>query len=381
MTHVRFWMVRLLAIGAILAMPNTMMFARETAPAPFAGLSFAVKSATVPPGGMYQLQLMLTEPKPMGVGSSALDLTDTVFGTTVGASVNSASGQSCGVLVRRFGGFDVMILSPDGMLGTNATYPILTMTFPVRSDAPVGLTLPVTMNLAGSMFLSPLGEVYPLEATPGRLTIGHTLSINDVLPGGGVIAAGSPITILGFGFTPNVRVQIEGAQIATTQVLSPNRIDVTLPTDLQLTGARVRVSTPTETSNYFSYARTADVGRSARALLAAADPMFSQLTYTTASLTWKSGGSAFTGVALQNTSFVSADVSIDVVSPSDEVLETTTLTVPSRSKLTRDLLDFFPSPPAGSAGVRIRSSRPIQMLGLLGDDAASTLVPIVVSVP
>src|SRR5436305_14966011 len=39
---------------------------------PFPGLSLSVKDATVPPGGMYQLQLFLTEPKPIVRGGSRL---------------------------------------------------------------------------------------------------------------------------------------------------------------------------------------------------------------------------------------------------------------------------------------------------------------------
>src|SRR5437879_2762866 len=39
-------------------------------PVPFAGVSIKVGDAVVPPGGIFQYQALLTEPKPIGNGST-----------------------------------------------------------------------------------------------------------------------------------------------------------------------------------------------------------------------------------------------------------------------------------------------------------------------
>ena len=39
-------------------------------PVPFAGVSIKVGDAVVPPGGIFQYQVLLTEPKPIGNGST-----------------------------------------------------------------------------------------------------------------------------------------------------------------------------------------------------------------------------------------------------------------------------------------------------------------------
>src|SRR5260221_12658548 len=98
-----------------------------------------IQNATVPPNGLYQLQLAITEPKPVGKGSSALVFSSAVFGTGSGASVFDPSGQSNGVLVRTVNGFQVSLLSANAMLGTSGDIPILTIAVRVRGHAPGGL--------------------------------------------------------------------------------------------------------------------------------------------------------------------------------------------------------------------------------------------------
>ncbi|HWZ46543.1 MAG TPA: hypothetical protein VNW97_23925 [Candidatus Saccharimonadales bacterium] len=349
--------------------------------APFPGLSLKIQNATVPPNGVYQLQLAITEPKPVGTGSSSLVLSSTVFATGAGASVYDPSGQSSGVLVRTANGFQVSLLSPNAMLGTSGDIPILTIALPVRGDAPVGSQIPVNLDLSNTVFLDGSGQPYPLQVSPGTLTIGGTLSIASVVQGGAAVAAGSTINILGLGFTSAAIVSVDGANVVTTRLVSSQQLDVTLDRILVLDGVRVRVDNGTERVTYYPYLRTAETGNSANPLITAADPLFSRVTYTAASLPWTRGGTAFTGLALQNPGASSTQVTLSLLSTSNQVLQTFSLPLPGKSRITEDLLDFFSQPGASAAAVRISSPQAIQLLGLKGDTAAATLQPVVVSVP
>jgi len=347
---------------------------------PFPGLSLKIQDATVPPNSTYQLQLMVTEPKPIGKGSSGLTVSSSVFGTGAGAAVNDPAGQACGVAVRTANGFQISVLSLNATLGSNGDAAIVTIVLPVRPDAQVGLQLPV--NLSNPVFLDATGQPYPLQVFPGTLTIGGTLSITEVIPEGENVPAGSAIAILGTGFTSSVRVDIEGANVVSTRFVSSHEIDVTLDRAILLDGVRMRIRTNTEEVFFFPYLRTTEAGHSSNPLVAAVDPMFSRVTYTSATLPWTTRSSTtFTGIALQNPGTNPASVTLEVLSSANAVLQTFSFSLPGKTKMTEDLLDFFAQPGASAAAVRISSSQSIQVLGMQGDTATGSVAPIVVSAP
>lgn len=350
-------------------------------PTPFPGLSLKIQDATIPPGGVYQLQLLVTEPKPVGAGSPHVTFSSAVFGTGAGASVNDPSGEACGVAVRTTDGYSVSLLSPNATLGTNGDAAIMTINLPVRPDAQVGLQVPVNLDLSNTVFLDNTGQPYPLQVSGGNLTIGGTLNITDVVPEGETVPAGATISILGTGFTSSANVDIEGASVVTTQFVSSQQLDITLSQAILLNGVRVRVRTATGEAFYFPYLHTPETGHTANQLIAAADPMFSQMTYTAATLPWTSSGTAFTGVALQNPATNPAQVTLELLSSGNQVLQTTSFSLPGKSKMTEDILDFFPQPAANAVVLRIGSSQSIQILGLQGDTSAGTIKPLVASVP
>jgi hypothetical protein len=350
-------------------------------PAPFAGLSLKIQDETVPPNSPYQLQLMVTEPKPVGKGSAGLSVSGPVFGTGAGAAVNDPSGQACGVAVRTADGFQISVLSPNATLGSNGDAAIVTIVVPVRPDAQVGLQVPV--NLSNPVFLDASGQPYPLQVSPGTLTIGGTLSITEVIPEGENVAAGSTIAILGTGFTSSVRVDLEGANVVSTRFVSSQEIDVTLDRALLLDGVRMRIRTDTQEVFFFPYLQTTEAGHTSNPLVAAVDPMFSRVTYTSASLAWTTTrtGTTFTGIALQNPGTNPASVTLEVLSSANAVLQTFSFSLPGKTRMTEDLLDFFAQPGASAAAVRISSSPSIQILGMQGDTATGSVNPIVVSSP
>jgi hypothetical protein len=376
-------------------------------------VSLKVADAVVPPGGIYQYQLLLTEPKPIGNGSTRPGVPagprGSVRGLAVlaprGVAINDASGQASGVaVVAPDGTITVKLTSPNISLGTDVSYPLFTMTMPVNTNATPGQVFPVTLDGANSFFLDSSGKQYTEEIANGTLTIGGAddQSITDVIPGGGLLADRTLIRILGVGFTPNTRIAIEGTTIlqSDTTFVSDKEIDVKLCNGVpdpapatcpntgmsfQLDGERVRAINKDNNKviEYFSYMRTADVaGGSANNLVAEVHPMFSRTTLNTATLPYVTDATHFTGLALQNPGGADSTVLIEMLNSNSVALESTTLVLPATTKIVRDIRDWFTIPFA-SQEVTVRATvttgPSLQMLGLLGDSLAGTVTPVTVT--
>jgi len=388
MTKLKVWQPAVISRLAVFlfATSSLCLFAQkgvDPAPSPgFTGVSFRVLNSTVPPGGTFQFQLLLTEPKPIGHGSTRPQVPT---GTTTGISLNDPIGQTAGVAIFDSTGMQINFTSPVATFGTNLNldYPILTIRTSIPVDSPVGLQFPLSIDLANSLWFDAAGQPYPQEIAPGKLTIGGTLAISDVLPGSGFQAAGTRITILGMGFRADSRVNIEGTTLnaGDIQFISPNELDVILPSGVQMEGNRVRVKNPDQASTFFAYLHTEPIGQSTHPLLAQTYPLFARQTYTSASLPWNRSGSQFTGIALQNPGADSATVTLQLQSAAGTLLGSASVSLPAGTKITRDLAEFFAGVSAETASMIIKSSAPVQMLGLVGDDATGDVVPVMVTAP
>lgn len=384
-----------------------------TPPTGAAAVELKVGDATVPPGGIFQYQLLLTEPKPIGNSSARPSFPGGATGPVRGVAVNDASGQAAGIAVIDSGNVSVRLISPNGTLGTDATYPIFTMTMPVNSTGlTAGQVFPATLDGANSLFVDGSGQSYTQTITPGSLTIGGAgaQSITDVIPGGGLLPDRSTLKILGQNFTANTRISIEGTNIIfpgpDTKFVSPNEIDVVLcngnavpdtatscpgtGATFQLDGERVRaINKDTNvTVEYFSYIRTADVkGTSANSLVTEAHPMFSRKTYSVATFPYSVDATHFNGLALQNASSVDATFNVELLDANGLALPSAAdgVLLPAGQKMTRDIQDFIPGPSPGAKTIRVSvvtgPSNGLQMLGMVGDTAARTITPVIVNAP
>lgn len=379
-------------------------------------VSLKVADAVVPPGGIYQYQLLLTEPKPIGNGSTRPGVPagprGPVRGLALqvprGVAINDASGQASGVaVVAADGTITVKLTSPltSLTLGTDVSYPLFTMTMPVNTTATPGQVFPVTLDGANSFFLDSSGSQYTEEIANGTLTIGGAgdQSITDVIPGGGLLPDRSLVRVLGMGFTPNTRITIEGTNIFfpdDTVFVNSGEIDVKLcngtvdpaattcpntGTSFQLDGERVRAINRDNNKviEYFSYMRTTDApGSSANNLVAEVHPMFSRQTFNTATLPYVTDATHFTGLALQNPAAADSTVLIEMLNANGTPLESTTIVLPASTKIVRDIKDWF-TVPFGPQEVTVRATvttgPPLQMLGLLGDSVAGTVTPVTVT--
>jgi hypothetical protein len=370
-------------------------------------LELKVLDAQVPPGGIYQYQLSPTEPKPMGAGSTGPSIASAPLGGLRGVAVNDPSGQASGIAIENGTNITIRMTSPGATLGTDITYPLLTLTFPVNPTATAGSSFPVSMDLSKSSFLDSTGKAYTIGLTPGTLTIGGTLSITDVIPGGGLLPDRTQIKILGAGFTSNTKISIEGTTIfpQDTTFVSANEIDVVIcngaaaetatscpntGATFQLDGERVRAVEQSTTSkiDYYSYRRTDNMpGASKNALVATVHPMFaSQVTFSggTVPLPTVLNGTQFTALSLQNSTATDAGIKLELLDASNASLVTpVTLTLTAGKKITRDVIaDWFPSAPAAATKVKVTvTSGPasIQMLGMQGDTATGTINPVAVT--
>src|SRR5689334_13401782 len=314
----RFWVALLaLAIGGSWGCGGSNSFAGGPTPTPTptpvptptptpatlpAGtIGMKVLDTSVPPGGIFQYQLSNTEPKPIGHGSTRPTIPS---GPVRGVAVNDPSGQAAGIAVVNTAvtptDVKIQVTSPDALLGTNVSYPVITMSMPLSGSLTPGQTFPISIDKANTLFADSTQNYTTLEFAPGTLTIASAGRpyVSDVSPAGGLLADRTAIKIFGANFNANTRVSIEGTSIIGSDVtlIGPNEIDVkicngtvadgasTCPnngTSFQLDGERVRVKDQTNnfTNEYFSYLRADDVaGSSNTALVNLVHPMYSRKT-------------------------------------------------------------------------------------------------------
>ena len=340
-------------------------------------LGLKILNEKVPPGGMLQLKLTVTEPKPILKGNQRLNFSSSFLGAPAGIHLDSPKGDVSGVMVMGNGTSQMFFSSPLSSFGTNLDYPILTMAMPVLSTATAGKKVTLALDGVNSSWLDPSSSPYPLELKSGVLTVGGSLSVSNIIPGSGVVAAGTPITITGVGFQPDVVVSVNNATVSSFQFVSSTQIKITLTTAVEMESRRVRVKKPTtnETVTYYSYQRTAEVGESTHALVAASYPLFPHARWTQAFLKPVASGTKFSALALQNTRATGVTVTLSLLSGTGSLMASKTVNLPGRSKIVRDMKEFFSGARTGTE-IRITCPVSIQVLGMLGDDASGIVLPV-----
>jgi len=346
-------------------------------PAAVIPLGLKVMNEKVPPGGMLQLKLSVTEPKPILKGNQRVRYASAFLGPVRGIHLFSPAGDVIGVAVLENGDAQVYFSSPLNSFGTNLDYPVLTIAMPVLPSATVGKKVNLVLDGVNSTWLDPTSKPYPVELKSGVLTIGGSISVSDVIPGAGVVPAGTPITINGVGFPPDAVVQVEHAAVSSFQFVSPSQIRITLGAATDLESRRIRVKKPStnETATYYSYQRTTTVGTSTHALMASSYPLFSKATWKLAYFKPVVSGSAFTGLALQNQTPAAVSVKLELLNNKGVRIAMKSIALPGRSRIVRDMKEFFAKAVTGTE-LRVTSPVAIQMLGMMADDASKIVLPV-----
>ncbi len=339
-----------------------------------------VGDETVPPGGLVQLKMSLTDPRPISTGKTTLNLLDpNFFGDVFGVALFSSTGDVAGAALVQGGQVSARFTSGRGTFGTELDYPIMTVVVQAKPVA-IGTKTTVTINPTGSFWADLLGLNYPGTVKPGTITAGGTLSVSNVVPGGGLLPAGSVVKLQGTGFASDTKVAIDVVSPPSVQFVSSTEIDLKLTQAMDMQGARIRVTNKDGSQvTYFSYLRATSFGNSSRALLAQTVPIFSN-ALAGGFVQAPAAPGPYTGLALQNANQSPVNVSLDLISTGGLVLAHSTVSLPSGMRYVRELSEPFGlSLAPTAAGVRITPDVPIQMLGLIVDDTARTVTPVSLS--
>jgi len=305
-----------------------------------------VSSETAAPGGTAQVKVMLT-PSPF-TGAGGFRLTG-MRSTASGIGLISGTSNAFGAAVQNADGIDVEFVSSRGRSGDSAAEPALAVNFDAAEDAAE------YVRVAGS------------------------LSIRNVVPGGGELPAGAVVTLQGRGFRPETQVKLAGLPDVRVSYISPSEIQFALPAPARLDGMRITASNADEpAAEYVSYWRGVPQGTSTDPLIARTTPLFSTTTVLAAVLPsqilTRIDPNYLVALALQNPGLLPADITITPASGGS-----VRIALPPGARISREIRELFGAAASGSA-VSVTSSQPIQVLGLLGDRRAGTVLPFALAV-
>ncbi|MDH4063964.1 MAG: hypothetical protein OEW19_06160 [Acidobacteriota bacterium] len=354
----------------------TLLAVAGTASAQPAALELRIASESLPPGGVLQAKVEVTEPRPILTGGGSFDLGG--FGEFLGLAAHSPNGDAAAAAVIRGSTARVAMVSSSGGLGLDPDYPILTMTVRAPASVPVGTRVPLTLA-GGAVFLDPTGAPYPYSFRPGEATIAPGPSIANVSPGSALVPAGSVVTVDGLGFAPDAELRINEVSIAQTRFVSPTRLEAVLAQPATMHGRRVEVRNlgTNERTVYFAYQRTVPLGTSAHPLFRAVDPAFAQRFFTAAVIPFAAQTPASVpGLALQHIGAGPASAVLEMVAPGGATLGRAAVTLGANTRAVRSLAEIFGTTCASGCAVRVTASAPLQLMGLQGDLARDLAVPI-----
>jgi len=265
----------------------------------------------------------------------------------------------------------VNVFSPSGDYGSNLDYPIMTVTMTVPATMPTGTVFP--LQFASANYMGPTGPFTFVDPKPGTLTVGGSVSIHNVTPGGGTWPPGTVVKIEGNGFSPLTKVS---AKVHVSPVIydSPTEMHfTTLDTATTMDMLAITAQNPDGSQmTYYSYLRGIPVALPSRFLLRHTDPVFQSLTHDAATFTVPALESGqFAGIAVQNPNQTPAVVTFQVASTG----AITTVTLPFGARIMDDISSVLGTTLNSGDSVRISSTSGVQILGLLGDESQGTVMP------
>lgn len=353
--------------------------AAQTAP-----VEIRVSNETAPAGGMAQIKVSLTSPKPIITGVMSTDLSGGFIDSIDGIEMFNATGDVVGAAVVRGSRINARFTSPKGTFGSTTDYPLLTIAVTLSKSLLPGQKFPVALDPTASFWQDLLGPV-TVSLVPGSITVGGSVSITNVVPGGGTIPPGGSFSIFGMGFSSRTKISVRGLTASSIQYVSPTQFQVTVKDGGVLDGALIQALNPdNSTDNYYSYMRGVRMGVSAQPLLAETVPVFSILTATEAvlpsTISPLVNPSYFTGIALQNPSPATASVLVEARSGAGALLGSTAVTIPNGSRFSREASELFGFVLPTGAYMHVMSSAPVQVLGLLGNVTTEAVLPIAATI-
>jgi hypothetical protein len=336
-------------------------------------------SETAPPGGMAQIKAVVYSPQPIMSGLGMLDMGSYDI---EGIALFSGTGDVVGTAVVSGGKLKLQIFSPNGTFGSFGGYPLLTVAVSVPANAVPGQQIAVAPDPGSSWSVDVKGVWQPVQLQPGKITVGGSVSIANVVPGGGTLPAGAAFSIFGVGFSPQTQVALQGITASSIAYVSPTQILVTLQKAATLDGTLIQVKNPDNSSDsYYSYMRGVPVGQSSDPLLAQTVPVFSTIANTGAilppTISSQVNPAYFTAVAFQNPSQASATIAVQSVASGGQVTGSAQVTLAPGHRISREISELLGSALPTGSYLRVTSTQPVQMLGMLGNHSTGVVLPVV----
>jgi uncharacterized protein (TIGR03437 family) len=207
-----------------------------------ANVTLQVSTETAPPSGFAQFKISPATPALVSVGSLSMTFDPAIFGPPQTVAAFSATGDQTGYASVQGQTVTATFSSLSASLGQLPQLPVFVVTVPVLAAARIGTTSPITIDPGQGPWLDPQGNKYDVTMNPGTFTVGGSVSIQSVTPGGGLLPTGTIVTIAGTGFDASTIVSIDGVSIQATHLVSSTQIDATLGGAMEMTGKHVHVA-------------------------------------------------------------------------------------------------------------------------------------------
>jgi hypothetical protein len=340
-------------------------------------VAFKIPDETGPPGGIVQMKLLVTEPTPITSGGPRLDFSTGMFDAIFGIELFDPAGDLNGVAMVNGQQVQVNYTSSSGVLG--ADYPIMSVALHIRPDAVVGTKTQFNLDPSSIWISGSIGEVTLKPSPPATVTVGGSISITNVVPGGGVVPAGTIVSIQGLGFQKRTQVQLNNIKSSSINLISANEIQFTVAETTNMTGQKIQlVNQDGSQQTYFSYLRGTPWGQSNQPLLGSAIPIFSSVTHSRAIFTAMipAANGKFSGLAIQNPNLSDTSVTVSLYSVSNDLLGSTSFILPSGCRMMREISELAQgaTPGAGSYAV-VSAGQAVQTFGFTADSASGTFSP------
>jgi hypothetical protein len=338
-------------------------------------VSLHIPNEMAPPGGVVQMKFLVTEPTPISSGGPRFALSPD-FDAVWGIALFNPTGDVNGAAVIRGSQVNVFYTTSSGAQGTD--YPVMTVALHVRPDAAPGSQTQFSLDPTSTWVLGLLGVATLKPGPPATVTVGGTISITNVVPGGGLLPAGSVVSIQGIGFAPDTQVQLNAIKASSARVVSPAEIQFTLAEATNMTGQKIQLfNRDGSQDTYFSYLRGTPLFQSNRPLLQNTVPIFSSMTHSTAVFAplGPLSETQFSGVAVQNPGATPASVTVSLYSGVNALLGTSSIDVPSGYRFIAEASELTNAVPQPGSYLVVTSTQPVQSFGFIADDSQSTLLP------
>jgi uncharacterized protein (TIGR03437 family) len=386
--------LRVVGLRSLLAMGARSLMVCSLGPGLLAQTDVAslrIAEELTPPGGIAQVKVELTEPRPIIIVKSNVRSANSgaqsrrfsipvralgggLLGPVQGARAFSASGNLAGAATIVGDEIRLQILSPDGQFGLVPDTPLVVFTAPVSASAAPGATATLSLDLGSMEIRKPDGQSYGTESKPGTLRVGG-VSIDRVLVSGDFVAAGTELVIRGSGFVQGGDLDINEVDTVSVRVVNSTEVRAVVQQSFSLYGRRIRWRNPgNDEDEFFPVSGTPTAPPGTHPLIAATFPLFGEAANTAARIAFPAA--RVPGLALENPSATPATVTIRGFQGSASTAFQATRTLTAGGTHVEDLATLFGTANHGLSAVQLESAQPIRVLGLAADTAQSVVEPI-----